>query len=144
MKKLKEKGITLVALVITIIILLIIVGISLANIVGSNGLFERTKLATEKYKGSENEESDQLAHVSNEIEQHHEALLPKPTINISISGDKEQGVSPKVQVSIKQTYSAGINVAKSKWTVNNSSSKLGIDESLAKTIIISVILDEQF
>ena len=44
----KNKGITLVALVITIIILLILAGISIAQLTG-NGLFENAKLAKEKY-----------------------------------------------------------------------------------------------
>ena len=39
-----QKGITLVALVITIIILLILAGISIASLTG-NGLFEKAKLA---------------------------------------------------------------------------------------------------
>lgn len=37
----KQNGITLVALVITIIILLILAGISIASISGQNGLFKR-------------------------------------------------------------------------------------------------------
>ena len=37
----EQKGITLVALVITIIILLILAGISIATLTGENGLFKR-------------------------------------------------------------------------------------------------------
>ncbi len=52
MKKInyKEKGITLVALVITIIILLILAGVTISTALSENGLFKRAKLATEKYK----------------------------------------------------------------------------------------------
>ena len=39
----EQKGITLVALVITIIILLILAGISIATLTGENGLFKRAK-----------------------------------------------------------------------------------------------------
>lgn len=52
MKKLngiKEEGITLAALVITIIILLIIARVSI-NFLGYNGLFERAKKVTNEYK----------------------------------------------------------------------------------------------
>ena len=44
----KNKGITLVALVITIIILLILAGIGIATLTGDNGLFARAKQAKEK------------------------------------------------------------------------------------------------
>lgn len=41
----QQKGITLVALVITIIILLILAGIAIASITSDNGLFNRAKQA---------------------------------------------------------------------------------------------------
>lgn len=41
----EQKGITLVALVITIIILLILAGIAIASITSENGLFNRAKQA---------------------------------------------------------------------------------------------------
>ena len=52
---LKNKGITLVALVITIIILLILAGISIATLTGS-GLFEKAKLAKEQSEERQKEE----------------------------------------------------------------------------------------
>ena len=39
----KEKGITLVALVITIIVLLILAGVTIAMVVGDNGILTRSK-----------------------------------------------------------------------------------------------------
>ena len=51
MKKiLKEKGITLIALVITIIILLILAGVSIAMLTGDNGIITRANEASEKTK----------------------------------------------------------------------------------------------
>ena len=47
-KRIKEKGITLVALVITIIILLILAGIAIASLSGDNGLFARANQAREE------------------------------------------------------------------------------------------------
>ena len=44
----KEKGITLVALVITIVILLILAGIAIAALTGNNGLFSRAQQAKEE------------------------------------------------------------------------------------------------
>ena len=49
MKRLKEtKGITLVVLVVTIVILLILAGITINQLTGENGLFTRAKEASEK------------------------------------------------------------------------------------------------
>ena len=51
----KQKGITLVALVITIIILLILAGISIQAITNT-GLFEKAKEAKKKYTEAEERE----------------------------------------------------------------------------------------
>ena len=56
MKK-EEKGITLVALVITIVVLLILAGISLNLVMGNEGILIRSKEAVDKYgKQAENEQ----------------------------------------------------------------------------------------
>ena len=43
----KEKGITLIALVITIIVLLILAGVTVATLTGDNGLLTKTNEAKE-------------------------------------------------------------------------------------------------
>ena len=52
MTKVKQnnKGITLIALVVTIVILLILAGISITALFGENGLIERAKIADQKTK----------------------------------------------------------------------------------------------
>ena len=62
----KSKGITLVALVITIVILLILAGISIAQLTG-NGLFENAKLAKEKYENAQDLENSILDDYDNKI-----------------------------------------------------------------------------
>ena len=57
-KSLQEKGITLIALVVTIIILLILAGVTLNMVLSDNGLFSKTKEATEKYKQAQSDEED--------------------------------------------------------------------------------------
>lgn len=68
--KLKSrKGITLISLVVTIIILLILVGITIAQLSG-NGLFTRVKEAKQKTldaQDNENEKLDEYANAINEI-----------------------------------------------------------------------------
>ena len=53
----KEKAITLIALVITIIVLLILSGIAVAQLSGNN-LFENAKLAKEKYQKAREQEDE--------------------------------------------------------------------------------------
>lgn len=52
-----EKGITLVALVITIIILLILAGIAIGSL-SENGLFDKTRQAENKYGNAANQENN--------------------------------------------------------------------------------------
>ena len=56
----EQKGITLVALVITIIILLILAGISIATLTGENGLFKRAKDAKNNTVDAQNAENNAL------------------------------------------------------------------------------------
>lgn len=55
----RENGITLIALVITIIILIILAGITIGMLVGENGIINKAKEAKENtQKGQEQEEQD--------------------------------------------------------------------------------------
>lgn len=58
----KENGITLVALVVTIVVLLILAGVSISLVLGQNGLVNRAKEAadaTNKAATSENQAFEQ-------------------------------------------------------------------------------------
>ena len=59
-QKIKSKsGITLVALVVTIVVLLILAGVSLNLVIGNDGIMKRAKVAKERYRqASENEQKD--------------------------------------------------------------------------------------
>lgn len=57
----KNKGITLIALVITIIVLLILAGISIATLTGENGLLSKATTAKEETKKAEIREEIELA-----------------------------------------------------------------------------------
>ena len=60
MKKQKEIGITLIALVITIIVLLILAGVSIAILTGEDGILAKAKLAKERSEQAEQEENEVL------------------------------------------------------------------------------------
>ena len=59
------KGITLVGLVITIILLLILAGVAINLAIGEKGIFNQSKLAAEKYKDAQNNEEEQLQIAAN-------------------------------------------------------------------------------
>ena len=49
----KSKGITLLALVVTIIVILILSGVAISLSIGENGIFTRAQSAVEQYKASQ-------------------------------------------------------------------------------------------
>lgn len=63
-----KKGITLISLVITIIILIILAGIGINLSIGENGLFNKAKLAKEETINAQINENDKILEYGNEIE----------------------------------------------------------------------------
>lgn len=55
-----QKGITLVALVVTIIVLIILAGVSIALVLGDNGLINKAKAGANEYKVKANVEQGEL------------------------------------------------------------------------------------
>ena len=55
-----KNGITLIALIITVIVMLILAGVALSAISGENGLFGRVKKTAELYNNSVEEEKDAI------------------------------------------------------------------------------------
>lgn len=74
MKKLKEelkygkKGITLISLVVTIIVLLILAGVTIATLTGENGILTRASEAKEKTEEAQEKEGLELAVTSSQME----------------------------------------------------------------------------
>lgn len=52
----QERGITLVALVVTIVVLLILAGVSISMVLGQNGIVTKAQDAKKNYTTSANEE----------------------------------------------------------------------------------------
>ena len=61
----KENGITLVALVVTIIVLIILAGITLNIVLDNDGIINKVQEATEEYENAEKEEQEILGQVEN-------------------------------------------------------------------------------
>ncbi len=65
---LRQTGITIIALVITIIILLILAGVTISMATSGSGVFGRAKNAADVYRASAKNENDALDSYSSEIE----------------------------------------------------------------------------
>lgn len=66
----KEKGITLIALVITIIVLLILAGITMILVMGENGLIAKAMEAGKNYTEAESAENKDLNQLDNNIKEY--------------------------------------------------------------------------
>ena len=60
-----QKGITLVALVVTIIVLIILAGVSIALVLGDNGIVTKAKEGKQNYEVAANEDQ---AYMANAVE----------------------------------------------------------------------------
>ena len=64
----KQTGITLIALVITVIVLLILAGVTIAALSGDNGILTRAKEAQEKTEQAQKDEEKILSEMENMLE----------------------------------------------------------------------------
>ena len=64
----EQKGITLVALVVTIIILIILAAVSITLVLNDNGLIPKAQEAAQNYQAAANEEKDLFNTALNYIE----------------------------------------------------------------------------
>ena len=69
----KERGITLVALVVTIIVLLILAGVAISLTIGNNGLFQRTQNAANTWRNAETNEQ----HTMNEFDSDFDSVYDR-------------------------------------------------------------------
>ena len=128
-KKLKsEKGITLIALIITIIVLLILAGVSIITLTGENGTITRVQTAKKQSKKGKLEEEVKLAITNLQIEENQREMtqeekreelekeLKKQDSNSTVSidgsgfiashGGYNFNISDNYKVSIKEPFNA--------------------------------------
>ena len=78
LKRIKqERAITLIALVITIIVILILAGISIVTLTGENGIINKASIAKEESKKAEYKEELELIGQELQIEQMTENITDK-------------------------------------------------------------------
>ena len=67
-QKNKEKGITLIALVVSIIVLIILAGVSITMLVGENGIITQAQRAKEETEQAERKEESDLDYMDEYID----------------------------------------------------------------------------
>ena len=87
--KQEERGITLIALIVTIIIMLILAGISIKLAIDNNGVIENAKEAKNQYEQSQTEEDSKLSDLSSIMKNKLDANRG----NNSNSGEEESTVT---------------------------------------------------
>ena len=95
---LREKGITLIALVVTIIILLILAGVTLNMALSDNGLFSKTKEAVEKYKQAQSDEEEAIKEIEKQL---GDITSNKTTVSPSTPTPKPEDEGPNGKKLIK-------------------------------------------
>ncbi len=91
----KKQGITLIALVITIIVLLILAGVSIAMLTGNNGILTQAKLAEKNTSLAKEDEENKLSNNNEYINEQTGNAIPGKIVTetkknnyVDINGDK--------------------------------------------------------
>ena len=106
-KKLKStKGITLVALIVTIIVLLILAAVSLSAVFSQDGIFSRAEQATDKYSQAKARETLEIVLSDAQMQKYTNGLTDEQLtdkIN-SIGEDIKEGTNPQISQAIVEGY----------------------------------------
>ena len=135
-KSTRQKGITLIALVITIIVLLILAGVSIATLTGENGILKQANSAKEKTIIGEEKEAINLAYTackskdytkdvtSGELREELEKI--KKNVQVTESGDELIILYEETQHRYKITQSGEIEEIEQEEISNNKPIKLKV------------------
>jgi len=115
----RNKGITLIALVITIVVLIILSGVAISLSLGENGIFNKAKFATEEYKNAEDYEEEKVAEMTNEIDKIVGSSRNETQINYSTqeqdTGLKWTNNKPVYEKTFNITYDEVISKNSRTW-----------------------------
>ena len=126
MKKLKEelkygkKGITLISLVVTIIVLLILAGVTIATLTGDNGILNRAQEAKNETEQATRDEKDKLGDMEDLINEYSTGIIVEQVTDENPGVLETQGTDTYVINSIEDLVSFAYDVTNG----NNYESKV--------------------
>ena len=134
LEKKSSKGITLVALVVTIIVLIILAGVSINLVLGDNGIITMAKRAKENMEIASQEEQIALDNLTSQIDgtvaynKHKKVNAPTlltgmTPIKFEMPTDSTMGTTIKTDVSDENWYQYGTTYETRKWA--NAQTKYG-------------------
>ena len=136
----KQKGITLVALVITVVIMLILAGVAIVAVVDGDGLFSKTRAATEAYENAVEDEGNMLQSMMNQIDKY----IENPSNPIIKDPAKIGTIMTENQTfdgRIKGTYNNPI-IPKGFAAINENGADWGTENGYQKGLIITDEVDQ--
>ena len=145
----KQSGITLVALVITVVVMLILAGVAIAAVVDGDGLFSKTREAAETYENAADKESYMLTNLMGQINHY---IKDSGSGEIVDPGDegKEPGDEDPIGIKVNQnqtftgestgSYSDPI-IPKGFAPINENGADWGTEEGYQKGLVITDEVD---
>ena len=127
----KQKGITLVALVITIIVLLLLAGVTISLLVGENGIITKAKEGGNRTQQAQEKEKIELAVTASIMEDTDKLTIEEGNLNTELMN--ELGGEGEYTLTNNQDGSFLIRIEKSKRTyyIGNSGEVIG-EENMKK------------
>ena len=129
-----QKGITLIALVITIIVLLILAGISIAMLAGDNGVL--TKASDSKIVNAISAKKDECALAAAEaLSDYYESIYVNNTSSSAYSASAlESAISSKINTKVKTDGDVTVTVSGSTITLDSKARPKDVDSKPLYTI----------
>lgn len=124
----KRKGITLIALVVTIVVLLILAGISISMLTGENGILTNTssaKIQTELANYKEQVDLYKTQKVMENIEFNEQSLtVGKDSLNYNTKPDGERGNIKTIIPDLKDEYISNLQIIKGSLSIKTKDKKI--------------------
>ena len=136
------KGITLVALVVTIIILLILATISIQALTNT-GLFKRAQDAKNTTENAELEQQIRLNEYENALNSYYSAEVDNvaPRVEISLSSIETTTGGSITAIITQSDNQSGVNIGSCRWVYNTTAENIGTNPSSYTGIFTSTIQD---
>jgi len=149
------RGITLIALVITVVVMLILAGVAISVLVNGDGLFTKTRAAAEEYKSAAEEEAST---VSDWVAKIDEYLSDNPTITFEtdpisteygkevtikiIAKDENNGIA-KIQLPDKteKTYSNETEIIEEYKVIENGTYSFTVQSGNGNPITKNIVIE---
>lgn len=129
---LNEKGITLIALIVTIVVLLILAGVGINAVLGENGLINKAQDAQNKMNNAIEKDKEAINNLSQELENIVNPSVPVTGVKILYNGVESTSTNVNggtvVSLTVKVEPANATN-KKVTWSANSGMDNLNVNSS---------------